>query len=104
MTETEYHRLYLCEPESIDFRLLDLARSYYRRAEEYDRTVCTGPIGRDGIMPATSREFAAINRNANELLQELKRKAAELGFGTAEFAEAMRIASREPIDAPPQAG
>lgn len=46
--------------------LLDkLARHYHASTEAYDRTVCTGPIVRGEIQPASSREFALINRNAS---------------------------------------
>ncbi|MBB6153695.1 hypothetical protein HDC30_000889 [Pseudomonas sp. JAI115] len=45
-------------------RLLDLAQRYVDETEAYDRTVCTGPIRRDGIMPVTRHEFALVNLNA----------------------------------------
>ena len=69
-----------------DWRALDkLAREYHRRTEEYDRTVCTGPIIRGAIQPMNDRERARINRHALKVSRELRRKAAELGFTRAEF-------------------
>jgi hypothetical protein len=70
--------------------LLDaLAAEYYRRAEEYDLTVCTGPMGQDGILPATPAEFVAINRHADQLRRELVDRAMRAGFTAAQFKEAM---------------
>lgn len=65
--------------------LIDLAAEYHRRTEEYDRTVCTGPMGRDGIMPATTKELFLINRNARDVWHELVKKAVEQGFSRDEF-------------------
>ena len=86
---------YLGTFEPPDKALLDLARDYYRRCEAYDLTVCTGPMGRDGIMPATSREFGLINRNATAVFRENKRKAAELGYSDGALREAMRAVQCE---------
>ena len=47
---------------------------YYMACEAYDRTVCTGPIGRDGIQPATAREFGLINQNARREMAEMRRR------------------------------
>jgi hypothetical protein len=82
---TELQSLYLCEPTPPDERLVALARAYHDRTEAYDRTVCTGPIGRDGIMPATPREFGLINRNAALVKNELTMEAERLGFTRAEL-------------------
>lgn len=48
-----------------------IAREYYLRAEAYDRTVCTGPMGRDGILPGSDWEGVLINRHAIALRKEL---------------------------------
>lgn len=58
-----------------DKLLHELAVEYHQRTEAYDRTVCSGPIGRDGIMPATARETALVNRNALHVLKELTQRA-----------------------------
>lgn len=41
-----------------------LWRFYYAQCEAYDRTVCTGGMGRDGVLPANSHETALIGRHA----------------------------------------
>ena len=54
-----------------DIKLYDYATRYHIECEEYDRTVCTGQIGRDGIMPATPHEMARINRNAQAVRKRI---------------------------------
>lgn len=69
---------YLChwpEPTEEDRYLYSLAAEYHQRAEAYDRTVCTGPIKRGEILPATDREMVAINRHALSLKKELQERA-----------------------------
>ena len=56
-------------------QLRRMAERYLHEAEAYDRTVCSGPTGRDGVRPANPRELALINRHAYTLLDRL---AAEL--------------------------
>ncbi len=75
--------------EGRDPDLVKLAAEYYRRCEEYDRMVCTGPITRDGIMPATQAEFRAINRKAHQVRAELVERALQAGFTEPQFKEAM---------------
>ena len=48
-----------------DLLLIKLAAYYNASTEAYDRTVCTGPIVRGEIQPASPREFYLINRNAS---------------------------------------
>lgn len=55
----------------------DLAVEYHRRTEDFDRSVCSGPITSDGIMPANYKELGLINSNARKVLSEMKRKAAD---------------------------
>lgn len=52
-----------------------LAEGYHTRCETYDRTVCTGPVGRDGILPATDWERRKITRNALAVKRELQDQA-----------------------------
>lgn len=82
------------EPEGEPPELAALTKSYYERAEAYDRTVCTGPITRDGIMPMNHNEAALINRNAVALLRELQEQAARLGYSKEQFRAAMKRAGR----------
>jgi hypothetical protein len=92
VNDREFRNQYLGEPKPTDHRLLDLAREYYRRTEAYDRTVCTGPMTRDGIMPATYRERGLINHHAGIVLSELRKQAERQGFTKDEFRSAMRLA------------
>lgn len=75
--------------EGQDPDLVNLAAEYYRRTEAYDRTVCTGPIGPDGVMPATRAELAAINGYAHQVRHELVDRALRAGFTASQFKEAM---------------
>lgn len=77
------------KPTERDNNLHELATRYHTECESYDRTVCTGPMGRDGIMPATPREIGLINRNANAVLKRLMEEAARKGFGREELARAI---------------
>lgn len=52
-------------------RLLNLAQRYVDETQAYDRTVCTGPVRHDGIMPVTRHEFALVNRNARQTMERL---------------------------------
>jgi hypothetical protein len=75
--------------------LRELAEEYHRRAEEYDRTVCTGPVGRDGILPASHYELTMINRNALSLKRELEDRAmSERGIGSQQVTKAIQRYSR----------
>ncbi|HDR9163671.1 TPA: hypothetical protein QDB28_004075 [Burkholderia vietnamiensis] len=97
MMPADFRSLYFAEPEPTDPRLIELARSYYRDTEAYDRTVCTGPITRDGIMPTTSRERLLISRNARHVMDRVREAAAQLGFTREQLRDAMKIADREPV-------
>lgn len=76
---TAFAHLYQCEYRLSEsqLRLLTLAEQYVNEAEAYDRTVCTGPVLRDGIMPATPHEFALVNRNACQLLERISAQNPE---------------------------
>lgn len=78
------------QPTERDNRLHELATRYHTECEAYDRTVCTGPIGQDGIMPANPREMALINSNAHAVLKRLMEKAAREGIGREELSMAIR--------------
>jgi hypothetical protein len=81
--------MFKCEFPPPDARLFSLARAYHERTEAYDRTVCTGPIGRDGILPATPREMGLINRNASIVMREILNEGQMLGFTLAELRRAI---------------
>ncbi|BDD79945.1 hypothetical protein [Burkholderia phage FLC10] len=71
-------------------QLDELAAEYHERCEAYDRTVCTGPIGRDGILPATSHELRLINRHAIAVLRELRSRAELHGFSPIQLFKAIQ--------------
>ena len=71
---SEWTDKYLCEPPEYEEGLEEAVRGwerYYERCESYDRCVCTGPIGRDGILPMTGRELGLIGSNAMKVRREM---------------------------------
>jgi hypothetical protein len=58
----------------------ELAERYHRETEEYDRTVCTGPIRDGSIMPRDYREFGLVNRNAHKVRRQIMEEAAQAGI------------------------
>ena len=77
------------QPTERDNRLHELATRYHAECEAYDQTVCTGPMGQDGIMPATPHEMAMINRNAHAVRKRLTEEAAREGIEREELARAI---------------
>lgn len=71
-------------------KLRELAQQYIERTEAYDRTVCTGPITRGEIMPASIQEGALINRNARKVHDELMQDVWALGFLERDFMREIR--------------
>lgn len=73
MNSRDFQHLYLqaMTPSERDTQLQQLAERYVQETERYDQSICTGPIGRDGVIPATPREQALSNRNARELFRRL---------------------------------
>ncbi len=71
---------FLCNFEltEADQQLREAALRYVHDTEAYDRTICTGPIGRDGIMPASPRERALSTRFSSNLLHRLVIENAHL--------------------------
>lgn len=76
-------------PTERDNRLHELATRYHTECEAYDQTVCTGPMGQDGIMPANPHEMALINRNAYAVRKRLTEEAACEGIGREELSLAI---------------
>lgn len=88
----EQHRALFQGEFSIEARdrvLVELADEFHRRTEAFDRTVCTGPMTQNGVMPANHREGAVINANAQRIRRELVDRAVQAGFTEAQFKEAM---------------
>lgn len=69
----QYAETHLCEftPSPSQQLLFAAAEKYVVDTEAFDRTVCTGPIIRGSIMPATSIQRFLINRNARKIFGEL---------------------------------
>ncbi len=76
-------------PDHMECLLHQLARDYHALTESYDRSVCTGPIVRGGIMPATAEQRALINRHAAEVRKRLLAEAMRLGFSDQDFQRAI---------------
>lgn len=74
--------------------LEELVKQYHERCETYDRSVCTGPVGVDGILPATDRERSLINLNAQRVRQEILERN---GIGPAAFSAALASFGRRGV-------
>ena len=90
----EFKREYFCDfkdSSDEDGYLKSIAAEYHRRAEEYDRKVCTGKIINGSVMPSSNTELQLINRHAYSLLKELKEIARiEFGIDGGEVTRAIR--------------
>ena len=90
----EFKREYFCDfkdSSDEDEYLKSIAAEYHRRAEEYDRKVCTGQIINGSVMPSSNTELQMINRHANSLLKELKERASrEFGIDGCDVSAAIR--------------
>jgi hypothetical protein len=77
----EWRRLYEQEwrPSPRDL-LREIGQRYHEECEAYDRTVCTGPITRDGIMPRTHEELGRVNPNARAVMTRLHRQYPQLSW------------------------
>lgn len=82
------------EPTERELKLRALAVRYITETEAFDRTVCTGPIGRSGILPATPQELGAINRHAIHLLGQLAIEARAIDFDRSDLLEAIQREER----------
>ena len=80
--------MYFGEPSPISEVAYAFAQEYDARCEAYDRTVCTGPITKDGVQPANYQELGLIGRNARAVFKDVKKKAIEQGV----TAEQLRMA------------
>lgn len=108
MSDDTFRREYLCEPlrDDPEYETALLAWcEYYARRETYDLVVCTGRVGSTAI-PIGSGEAALVNRNAADVMKEMrarvpgfdKHKRAGSVAGRMSFAgwqECLRSARRE---------
>jgi len=81
-------------PTKEEIRLRELAEEYHRTCEDYDRTICTGPIKDGAIMPAHGAEVSAISRHAQAVRDGLWRHVAPLGFSRQQWMEAISDVGR----------
>ena len=90
----EFKHEYFCDfkdSSDEDGYLKSIAAEYHRRAEEYDRKVCTGPIINGSVMPCSNAELQLINRHAHSLLIELKERAyTQFGIDYRDVSAAIR--------------
>ena len=77
---TEFECEYGLQQDFKPSPMRELAAEYHRRCEQYDRTVCSGPIGTEGIMPMDHRELYMVNMNAHKVLSDLEARAEVLGY------------------------
>lgn len=68
-----------------DISLRAAAERYVRECEQYDRTVCTGPVTMDGVMPAGPIERALSVRNSHRVLGNVQSSS---GFSRSEIIRA----------------
>ena len=81
----EFKTLHLATKKEEAEKLQALVVEYHTRTEAYDRSVCTGPIRSDGIMPATVEERKLIGANARQIFNELSAEAIRQGFAVSEL-------------------
>ena len=77
-------------PEEIAAR--ELAEDYHRVTEEFDRSVCTGPIINGAIRPACVNELYTINRFARTAYANRLEKAIAEGVTPKQFQRAVAVA------------
>ena len=73
------------EPSESDAIKHQLAKRYHELTENYDRTVCTGPIMNGSIRPANHYQLAAINRNATKVRGMIMTEADREGISREEM-------------------
>lgn len=68
-----------------DISLRAAAERYVRECEQYDRSVCTGPMTMDGVMPAGPVQRSLSVRNSRRVLEDVH---ATTGFPRSEIIRA----------------
>ena len=90
--QEEWLSSFMCvpwEPSERDKQLNELANQYHERTEDYDRTVCTGPIINGEIRPVHPHERSLINQNAHRVHREIQKEARIQGFTSLELQKAI---------------
>lgn len=70
----------------------ELAEDYHRVTEEFDRTVCTGPIRNGSIRPSCVAELYTINRFARQAYANRLEMAIAKGATPKQFQKAVAVA------------
>lgn len=73
-----------------DIQLDTLAKKYHVLCEQYDRTVCTGPIQHGLIMPMSPHERGQVIHNANRVRKQIVQEASFFGISHDEIWDAIR--------------
>jgi len=82
MDGNQFSNLYLgnFQPSEESAFLWELAKEYHERTESYDRTVCTGPIINDAIVPMNNFERSKTLMNAHKIRKEIYQRALDRGI------------------------
>lgn len=78
----EFHKLYEQEfrLDSKEELARQLAQEYHAKCKAYDRTVCTGGMLHDAIMPSNSHEMFMVHRHAMIIRSDIKLRAQYAGI------------------------
>lgn len=68
-----------------DMALREAAERYVRECEQYDLTVCTGPITIDGVMPEGTAQALLVSKNSRRVLERI---STETAFSRSEIVRA----------------
>lgn len=84
--------------EQDEFNADWLGRLYHYRTEVFDRANMTGPMGRDGILPANHREQGWCSAHATKVRQEVMRWGLERNIPQIEVEAGIRRAASVPFE------
>lgn len=90
---TTYHQIMGVATSGIPRALEEIAMQYHDNTERYDRTVCTGRMMNGVAVPADSRQFSLINRNAHVERNNAIRKGQDIGYNSDVVERAIREAA-----------
>lgn len=75
-----------------------LALYYIVRTERFDRRVCTGPMGQDGILPASMREQHLSEYHARDVHQLVSKVRRTYNLDYAEYGRTRNYWNRIPFE------
>jgi DNA-binding winged helix-turn-helix (wHTH) protein len=81
---------YLCSFEQTpkDKKIRELAKAYHDKTEKHDSQICTVK-GRDGYIPVTQFQIVSCERNARNVLKDIKAEAERYGISSKELQKAI---------------